>query len=67
MTEGERQKVGQRLEAQSARSVALLETCLDPLDRIARALINQGQLSGDEVGCMLPDIEQPPLRSTSAA
>lgn len=57
MTEGERENVSQRLEAQSARAHVLLEPHRDTLDRIARALIDHVHLSGEEVGHMLPEIK----------
>lgn len=59
MTDGERENVSQRLESQSARAHVLLEPHRDTLDRIARALVDHGHLSGEEVGCMLPEIEVP--------
>ena len=57
MTDGERENVSQRLETQSARAHVLLEPHRDTLERIAQALINQGHLSGDEVGRMLPEVD----------
>ena len=57
MTDGERVNVRQRLEAQSARAHVLLKPHRDALQRIAQALIDQGHLSGEEVGRMLPEID----------
>jgi hypothetical protein len=56
MTEGERQKVRERLEAQSARAQDLLEPHRHNLTKLARALVNQGYLTGEEVGHFLPDL-----------
>lgn len=56
MTEGERQKVRERLEAQSAHAQELLEPYRDNLTKLARALVNQGYLTGEEVGHFLPDL-----------
>ncbi len=57
MSEGERRNVSQRLETQSARAQKLVEPYRDAVAKIARALVEQGHLSGHEVGRFLPDLE----------
>lgn len=57
MTDGEREKVSQRLETQSARAHVLLEPHRDTLERIAQALIDQGHVSGKDISHFLPHID----------
>lgn len=57
MTDGEREKVSQRLEIQSARAHVLLAPHRDALQRIAQALIDQGHVSGKDISHFLPHID----------
>lgn len=57
ITEGERQKVCERLETQSVRAQNLLKPYSDSLTKLARALVDQGYLTGEEVGHFLPNLE----------
>lgn len=58
MTEGERWNVGQRLELQSKRAVALLSPHLPILAEIAKRLAVSGYLTANDISALLPEIEQ---------
>jgi cell division protease FtsH len=58
MTEAERQNVARRLEAQEERARSLLIPFKANLELIARSLLDQGSLTMDEVGPLLPNVAE---------